>query len=57
MRELLKQTPTMLVTVIAERIGWERELPILRERVRELRPAHRPVDPVSRTVYEPGELA
>ncbi|MEU8831791.1 MULTISPECIES: hypothetical protein [unclassified Streptomyces] len=53
----MKQTPTMPVTVIAERIGWERELPILRERVRELRPAHRPVDPVSRTVYEPGELA
>ncbi len=35
-RELLKQTPTMPVTVIAERIGWERGLTILRERVREL---------------------
>ncbi|MFG2859001.1 IS21 family transposase [Streptomyces mirabilis] len=56
-RELLKQTPTMPVTVIAERIGWERGLTILRERVRELRPAYLPVDPVSRTVYEPGELA
>ncbi|MEU2587281.1 helix-turn-helix domain-containing protein, partial [Streptomyces avermitilis] len=31
-RELLKQTPTMPVTVIAERIGWERGLTILRER-------------------------
>jgi transposase len=56
-RELLKQTPTMPVTVIAERIGWERGLTILRERVRELRPAYLPVDPVSRTTYEPGELA
>jgi transposase len=56
-RELLQQTPTMPATVIAERIGWERGLSILRERVRELRPAYLPVDPVSRTVYEPGELA
>jgi transposase len=56
-RELLKQTPTMPVTVIAERIGWQRGLTILRDRVRELRPAYLPVDPVSRTVYQPGELA
>lgn len=56
-RELLKVTPTMPVTVIAERIGWERGLTILRDRVRELRPAYLPVDPVSRTVYQPGELA
>ncbi|MFI8458391.1 IS21 family transposase, partial [Kitasatospora sp. NPDC085464] len=56
-RELLKQTPTMPATVIAERIGWERGMTILKERVRELRPAYLPVDPVSRTVYQPGELA
>lgn len=56
-RELLKQTPTMPATVIAERIGWERGLTILKKRVRELRPAYLPVDPVSRTVYQPGELA
>ncbi|MFG2199926.1 IS21 family transposase [Kitasatospora sp. NPDC048715] len=56
-RELLKQNPTMPATVIAERIGWERGLTILKERVRELRPAYFPVDPVSRTVYSPGELA
>ncbi|MFE7216993.1 DDE-type integrase/transposase/recombinase, partial [Streptomyces sp. NPDC057611] len=41
----------------AERIGWDRGLTILKERVRELRPAYLPVDPVSRTVYSPGELA
>jgi transposase len=56
-RELLKSTPTMPATVIAERIGWERGITILKERVRELRPAYLPVDPVSRTVYQPGELA
>jgi predicted DNA-binding protein (UPF0251 family) len=36
-RELLKQTPTMPATVIAERIGWERGMTVLKERVRELR--------------------
>jgi transposase len=56
-RELLKQTPTMPATVIAERIGWQCGLTVLRERVRELRPAYLPADPVSRTAYEPGELA
>jgi hypothetical protein len=47
----------MPVTVIAERIGWEHGLTILRDRVRELRPAYLSADPVSRTVYQPGELA
>jgi transposase len=56
-RELLRQTPTMPATVIAERIGWERGMTVLRDRVRELRPSYLPVDPVSRTVYQPGELA
>jgi transposase len=56
-RELLQQTPTMPATVIAERIGWERGMTVLKERVRELRPAYLPIDPVSRTVYQPGELA
>lgn len=56
-RELLQQTPTMPATVIAERIGWEKGMTVLKERVRELRPAYLPVDPVSRTVYQPGELA
>lgn len=56
-RELLKQTPTMPATVIAERIGWDRGMTVLKERVRELRPAYLPVDPVSRTTYQPGELA
>ncbi|MFF7984779.1 IS21 family transposase [Streptomyces sp. NPDC007901] len=56
-RELLRETPTMPATVIAERIGWDRGMTILKDRIRELRPAYVPVDPVSRTAYRPGELA
>lgn len=56
-RELLRETPTMLTTVIAERIGWERGMTVLKDRVRDLRPAYVPGDPVSRTTYRPGELA
>ena len=32
-RELLKACPTMPATVIAERIGWERSVRVLRDRV------------------------
>lgn len=56
-RELLAEYPRMPATVIAERIGWERSLSVLKRRVRELRPVYLPADPVSRTAYQPGELA
>ncbi|MFL6112919.1 MAG: IS21 family transposase, partial [Catenulispora sp.] len=56
-RELLQVYPTMPATVIAERIGWTRGLTVLKERVGELRPAYLPVDPASRTSYEPGDIA
>ncbi|MFE2611931.1 IS21 family transposase [Streptomyces mirabilis] len=56
-RELLAQYPRMPATVIAERIGWERSLSVLKRRVRELRPVYLPSDPISRTAYQPGELA
>lgn len=56
-RELLAQWPDMPVPVIAERIGWQRGLTVLKDRVRELRPVFTPPDPASRTVYQPGELA
>ncbi|MFE3205937.1 IS21 family transposase [Embleya sp. NPDC059237] len=56
-RELLAGFPRMPATVIAERIGWDRSLTVLRDRVRELRPGYLPPDPVSRTMYGPGELA
>ena len=35
-RELLQAYPTMPATVIAERVGWERGLTVLKDRVREL---------------------
>lgn len=56
-RELLGEFPTMPATVIAERIGWERGITILRDRIAELRPLFVPPDPCQRTSYEPGELA
>jgi transposase len=56
-RELLAAYPTMPATVIAERVGWERGITVLKDRVRELRPAYLPPDPASRTAYDPGELA
>ena len=56
-RELLKAYPAMPATVIAERIGWDRSIRVLRARVAELRPAYLPPDPASRTAYEPGEIA
>ena len=56
-RELLRAYPTMPATVIAERIGWDRGLTVLKDRVRELRPAYLPPDPASRTAYAAGEIA
>jgi transposase len=54
-RELLRETPSMPATVIAERVGWDRSITVLRDRVRELRPLYLPPDPSSRTTYRPGE--
>jgi transposase len=56
-RGLLAEFPEMPATVIAERVGWERGLTVLKDRVRELRPLFRPPDPAQRTSYEPGQLA
>jgi transposase len=56
-RELLRVCPTMPATVIAERIGWERGITVLKDRVAELRPAYLPPDPASRTSYAAGEVA
>jgi transposase len=56
-RELLTVWPSMPATVIAERIGWQHSMTVLKDRVRELRPSFMPPDPVSRTAYSPGELA
>ncbi|OUC98905.1 IS21 family transposase [Streptosporangium minutum] len=56
-RALLAKFPTMPATVIAERIGWERSITVLKDRIRVLRPQFKPVDPASRTTYQAGELA
>ena len=56
-RELLQAYPAMPATVIAERIGWDRGLTVLKDRVRELRPVYLPPDPASRTSYAAGEVA
>jgi len=57
LRELLKAWPTMPATVIAERIGWERSIRVLSERVADLRPVYLPPDPAGRTTYLAGEIA
>ena len=56
-RELLQAWPSMPATVIAERIGWDRGITVLKQRVALLRPAYLPVDPASRTAYAAGEGA
>jgi transposase len=56
-RRLLAAHPRMPATVIAERVGWDRGITVLRERVAELRPVYLPADPAGRTAYRPGELA
>jgi transposase len=43
--------------VIAERVGWERGITVLKERIALLRPAYLPADPASRTSYAAGEIA
>jgi transposase len=55
-RDLLREFPQMPATVIAERIGWDRSMTVLKERVRVLRPVYAPHDPSSRTTYVPGEV-
>jgi transposase len=56
-RELLQAYPAIPATVIAERVGWDRSIRVLRDRVAELRPAYLPRDPASRTAYAAGEIA
>ena len=46
----------MPATVIAERIGWEHGMTVLRQRVAEFRPLFRPPYRSQRTHYRSGEL-
>lgn len=54
-RKLLVLDPRMPATVIAERIGWEHSLTILKDRIRKIRPEYAGVDPADRIVHEPGQ--
>ncbi|WP_114422859.1 IS21 family transposase [Nocardioides houyundeii] len=56
-RQLLKDTPDMPATVLAERVGWTGSITWFRDHVRRLRPEHRPVDPADRLVWAAGDAA
>lgn len=56
-RKLLRDSPRMPATVIAERIGFENSLTVLKDRLREIRPEYVGVDPADRLVHEPGQAA
>lgn len=56
-RKLLRVDARMPATVIAERIGWEHSLTILKDRIRVIRPEYVGVDPADRLVHEPGQAA
>lgn len=56
-RKLLRLDARMPATVIAERIGWEHSITILKDRIRQIRPEYVGVDPADRIVHEPGQAA
>jgi transposase len=56
-RELLKGTPDMPATVLAERVGWDGSITWFRENVRRLRPEVRPQDPADRLTWAAGDAA
>lgn len=56
-KQLLVDAPRMPATVIAERIGWEHSMTVLKDKERELRPLYVGVDPADRLVHRPGEVA
>jgi hypothetical protein len=54
---LLKDTPDMPATVLAERVGWTGSIRWFSENVKRLRPEHRPIDPADRITWEAGDAA
>ncbi len=56
-RKLLVLDARMPATVIAERIGWEHSITILKDRIRQIRPQYAGIDPADRLVHEPGAAA
>lgn len=56
-RALLKETPDMPATVLAERVGWTGSITWFRAGVKRLRPEFRPIDPADRLTWDPGDAA
>jgi hypothetical protein len=56
-RDLLAADPQLPASVIARRIGWERGMTVLRQRVALLRPAYLPVESPTATVSAAGQTA
>jgi transposase len=56
-RRLLKATPSMPASVIAERVGWTGSSSWFRKNVAELRPELAPKDPADRISYRAGDQA
>lgn len=56
-RALLKRTPDMPATVVAERVGWTGSIRWFRDNVQRLRAEQRPVDPADRLSWVAGDAA
>jgi hypothetical protein len=56
-RALLKETPEMPATVLADRVGWAGSIRWFSENVKRLRPEHRRIDPVDRLTWAAGDAA
>ena len=56
-KELLRVTPDMPATVLAERVGWSGSSSWFRKQVAELRPLFDSKDPADRLSYEAGDQA
>jgi transposase len=56
-RSLLQEFPDLPAVVLAERVGWTGSESWFRENVARLRPTFRPVDPVDRLSWAPGDAA
>lgn len=56
-KELLRETPEMPATVLAERVGWTGSIRWFRDNVKRLRPEQRRIDSADRLIWEPGDAA
>jgi len=54
-RQLLRGTPLMPATVLAEQVGWTGSATWFRQNVALIRPDYAPTDPADRIVYHPGD--